>query len=287
MCYNLSMEIALTNRTLEDKMKILVDGAKYDVSCSSSNSARGSVKGSLGNCSIPGICHSFTRDGRCISLLKLLATNKCEFDCAYCVNRRSGDVPRASLSPEEICNIVDGFYRRNYIEGLFLSSAVERSPTYTMEKLVQTLILLRGKYKFRGYVHIKAVPGAPGHLIDEAARYADRMSVNIELPSESSLKLLAPQKKKEAIIAPMRRLSDIYEKEQLEKGKYRAEILPAGQTTQMIIGASPDADGQIIRLTQALYRNFGLKRVYYSAYTPVTESGLLPVSPGVVSDIPG
>ena len=260
-------------------MRILVEGAKYDVSCSSSGSPRGTVKGDLGNCAIAGICHSFTRDGRCISLLKLLMTNKCEFDCAYCINRRSNDVPRASLSPKEICDIVEGFYRRNYIEGLFLSSAVEGSPDRTMQRIIETLIMLRGSYKFRGYVHVKAIPGASAHLIDLAARYADRMSVNIELPSEKSLKLLAPQKKKDMIVSPMRRLADIFAKEQAEKGKYRAEILPAGQTTQMIIGASDDRDGQIIRLTQALYNNYGLKRVYYSAYTPVNESSLLPSVP--------
>ena len=263
-------------QSTEDKLKVLVEGAKYDVSCSSSNSPRGARAGFLGSCAMEGICHSYTRDGRCISLLKLLMTNKCEFDCAYCVNRRSGDAIRASLTPEEICKLVEGFYRRNYIEGLFLSSAVERSPDFTMQRIIETLILLRTKYKFRGYVHVKAIPGSSAHLIDLAARYADRMSVNIELPSENSLSLLAPQKKKEMIVSPMRRLANIYEKEQAEKGKYRAEILPAGQTTQMIIGASPDTDGQIIRLSQALYRNFGLKRVYYSAYTPVVQSSLLP-----------
>ena len=260
-------------------MRILVDGAKYDVSCSSSNSPRGAVKGSLGNCAVSGICHSFTRDGRCVSLLKLLMTNKCEFDCVYCVNRRSNDVPRASLTPSEICDVVIGFYRRNYIEGLFLSSAVEKSPDFTMQKIIETLIMLSEKHKFRGYVHEKAIPGAASHLIDLAARYADRMSVNIELPSENSLRLLAPQKKKEMIVSPMRRLANLYETEQREKGKWRAEILPAGQTTQMIIGASDDTDGRIIRLTQALYRNYGLKRVYYSAYSPVNESSLLPSVP--------
>ena len=260
-------------------MRILTEGAKYDVSCSSSGSPRGAVNGSLGSCNVAGICHSFTRDGRCISLLKLLMTNKCEFECVYCVNRRTNDVERASLTPKEICDIVEGFYRRNYIEGLFLSSAVEKSPDYTMQKIVETLIMLREQYKFRGYVHVKAIPGAATHLIDLAARYADRMSVNIELPSENSLKLLAPQKKKEMIVSPMRRLANIYDKEQKEKGKYRAEVLPAGQTTQMIIGASDDTDGRIIRLTQALYRNYGLKRVYYSAYTPVNYSSLLPSVP--------
>ncbi|MDR1940168.1 MAG: hypothetical protein LBQ40_05160, partial [Clostridiales bacterium] len=195
--------------SLEERVKILTEGAKFDVSCSSSGSARQAQKGSIGACHAAGLCHSFTSDGRCISLIKLLLTNNCRFDCAYCVNRRSNDVRRASLTPKEICELVIGFYRRNYIEGLFLSSAIEISPDYTMQKLIETIILLRVEYKFRAYIHVKAIPGASGHLIDEAAKYADRMSVNIELPSESSLGLLAPQKKKDMITAPMKRLSKI------------------------------------------------------------------------------
>ncbi len=274
------MEYPVKIQTVEDKMRILTEGAKFDVSCSSSNSNRGAVKGSLGTCHIAGVCHSFTADGRCISLLKLLMTNNCEFDCHYCVNRRSNDIERARLEPEEICQIVIGLYKRNYIEGLFLSSAVDKSPDATMQKLVETLTLLRNKYKFRAYIHIKSIPGASDHLVDEAAKLADRMSVNIELPSENSLKILAPQKKKEMLVKPMRRLADIYVNEQAEKGKYRASVLPAGQTTQMIIGASPDSDGQIIRLSQALYNNFALKRVYYSAYIPVNHGiSTLPAVP--------
>jgi putative DNA modification/repair radical SAM protein len=205
-------------------------------------------------------------------------TNKCEFDCLYCINRRSNDVPRAALTPKEFCELVVGFYRRNYIEGVFLSSAVEISPDHTMQLLIDTLIMLRTEYKFRAYIHVKAIPGASMHLIDLAAEYADRMSVNIELPTEASLKLLAPQKKKEMITAPMLRLANIVY-ENAQEPKYRARRIPAGQTTQMIVGATPDSDGQILRLTEGLYRNFNLKRVYYSAYVPVVENSSLPSLP--------
>ncbi|MCL2675035.1 MAG: putative DNA modification/repair radical SAM protein [Firmicutes bacterium] len=265
-------------QTLEERIKILTEGAKYDVSCSSSNSARVAQKGQLGACHIAGVCHSFTADGRCISLIKLLMTNKCEFDCLYCVNRRSNDTPRASLTPREVCELIMGFYRRNYIEGLFLSSAVEKSPDHTMQLIIQTLTMLRKEYKFNGYIHIKAIPGASAHLIDLAATFADRMSVNIELPSETSLKLLAPQKKKEMLVSPMRQLSGVA-LSNAHTPRRLVKKIPAGQTTQMIIGASPDADGQIIRLTEALYRKFGLKRVYYSAYTPVNNDSRLPALP--------
>ncbi|MGI6702341.1 MAG: putative DNA modification/repair radical SAM protein [Christensenellales bacterium] len=262
----------------DEKVRILTEGAKYDVSCSSSGSATAHNKGSLGNCSVCGICHSFTSDGRCVSLLKILMTNKCEYDCLYCLNRRSNDIPRASLTPEEIAALTVEFYRRNYIEGLFLSSAVEISPDYTMQRLAAVVELLRLKYRFRGYIHLKAIPGADSALIDKAAQCADRMSLNIELPTETSLKLLAPQKKKELIISPMKMLSDIYIEEKRDKPKNKR--IPAGQTTQMIIGATPDTDGQIIRLSEALYDRFALKRVYYSAYVPLnTGSSLLPVKP--------
>ncbi|MDR2635042.1 MAG: putative DNA modification/repair radical SAM protein [Clostridiales bacterium] len=262
--------------TVSERLEVLTDGAKYDVSCSSSGSDRGAKKGFLGKCNIAGICHSFSADGRCISLLKLLMTNHCEYDCAYCINRRSNDIPRARLEPREICELTENFYRRNYIEGLFLSSAVERSPDYTMQKLIDTLVMLRTEYKYRGYIHVKTIPGASAHLIDEASRYADRMSVNIELPSENSLKLLAPQKKRESITSPMKQLALITDAR--EPGR-PARRIPAGQTTQMIIGATPDADGQIIRLSQALYDGFRMKRVYYSAYTPVNENINLPALP--------
>jgi putative DNA modification/repair radical SAM protein len=404
------MEI-LTNST-DARMKILADGAKYDVSCSSSNSSRSAKSGSLGACHIAGLCHSFTSDGRCVSLLKLLMTNKCEFDCLYCANRRSADVPRASMTPREICEIVDGFYRRNYIEGLFLSSAVEKSPDATMQRLVETVIMLRTEYNFRAYIHVKAIPGASPHLIALAAEYADRMSVNIELPTEISLNSLAPQKKKNMILSPMSQLAKIVrsndenyrgisvshtpqfstdkndkavslshtpqfsidenisriptqfpnaEKDKnintpqfsadknipniseftntkkdkdinisqfqidknipnipqstnmntdensliphtpqlstvdkntipqfstaennskkIERSKYPQKKLPAGQTTQMIVGATEDSDGQILRLTEGLYRGYGLKRVYFSAYIPINENSRLPSLP--------
>jgi putative DNA modification/repair radical SAM protein len=262
----------------EEKVRVLTEGAKYDVSCSSSGGKSSAKAGYVGNTATGGICHSFTSDGRCISLLKILLSNHCIYDCLYCANRRSNDIPRARLTPDELCRLTINFYRRNYIEGLFLSCAVEASPDRTMEKLIETVELLRTKYKFRGYIHLKAIPGADKSLIDRAAAFADRMSLNIELPSEGSLKLLAPQKKKDAILLPMRQLAETYIHDQLEKP--RAKKIPAGQTTQMIIGASPDTDARILRLSQGLYDNFRLKRVYYSSYVPVnTDNSLLPMVP--------
>lgn len=263
------------------RLTILTESAKYDVSCSSSGSSRKSTKTGLGNTAMSGICHSFTPDGRCISLIKLLMTNECIFDCQYCINRRSNDLPRAIASPDEICEIVIEFYKRNFIEGLFLSSAVYRSPDYTMELLLTTVIKLREEYGFNGYIHLKGIPGANHLLIDRAAAYADRMSFNIELPSEKSLKLLAPQKSKQNILLPMQALSIQHEHMQKE---HNFKFLPAGQTTQMIVGASPENDSQIIRLTQALYKKFKLERVYYSSYVatnrknpylPQNSTGLL------------
>ena len=257
----------------EEKLKILTESAKYDVSCSSSGSGRKN-EGGIGNGMPDGCCHSFTPDGRCVSLLKLLMSNDCVFDCKYCMSRRGCDNPRATATPEEICELTVDFYKRNYIEGLFLSSAVQKSPNYAMEQLVRTVKLLRTKYAFQGYVHLKGIPKADESLVTEAARYADRMSYNVELPSETSLKLLAPQKSKESLLLPMKQL-------QRERDLFRAEqrkgyFLPAGQTTQMIVGASPEADGQILRLSQAMYRKFSLKRVYFSAYIPVVKHSLLP-----------
>ena len=257
-----------------ERLRILTESAKYDVSCSSSGSKR-SGQGRMGDCSYAGICHSFTSDGRCIALLKILLTNRCCYDCLYCVNRRSAEVPRASATPDEICELVMNFYKRNYIEGLFLSSAVEKSPDYTMERLLDTVIRLRKQYGFGGYIHLKGVPGADRLLIERAGKYVDRMSFNIELPSESSLRLLAPQKSKKTIITPMRQLADPVYKEPPYKN--RRGFLPAGQTTQMIVGASPETDGHIIKLSQALYDNFKLKRVYYSSYVPTNfETQYLP-----------
>ncbi len=260
-----------------ERLKILTESAKYDVSCSSSGSFRRNTKNGMGDASYAGICHSFTQDGRCVSLLKILLSNKCVYDCLYCVNRRSNDPPRASATPDEICQLVMSFYKRNYIEGLFLSSAVEKSPDYTMELLLETVIRLRKLYNFNGYIHLKGIPGADEFMMQKAAMYVDRISYNIELPSEKSLKLLAPQKNKENIIQPMKNLSIKYKTAKEEKIK---NFLPAGQTTQMIVGASPETDGQIIKLTESLYSKFALKRVYYSSYVPMnTTSMLLPTKP--------
>ena len=260
----------------ETRLKILTEGAKYDVSCSSSGSKRKNT-GGMGNGYAAGCCHSFTPDGRCVSLLKILMSNDCVYNCKYCPNRLDADVPRTSATPEELCELTVDFYKRNYIEGLFLSSAVTKSPNYTMEMLVRTVKLLRTEYRFHGYIHLKGIPRADEGLIHEAARYVDRMSYNIELPSEQSLKLLAPQKSKESLLLPMRKLA--VEKNVFKEEKRKGLFLPAGQTTQMIVGASPEPDGQIIRLTQSLYRAMGLKRVYYSSYVPVVHDSLLPDLP--------
>ncbi len=260
----------------EEKLKILTEGAKYDVSCSSSGSARKN-KGGMGNGYVAGCCHSFTPDGRCISLLKILMSNNCIYSCKYCPNRADPDIPRAVATPEEICELVMNFYKRNYIEGLFLSSAVYRSPDYTMELLLRTVKMLRTQYNFNGYIHLKGIPRADMGMVRQAALYVDRMSYNIELPSEHSLKLLAPQKDKDSLLSPMRALTK--EKAEYAQERKSSLFLPAGQTTQMIVGASPESDGQILRLTQSLYRNMGLKRVYYSSYVPVVHDSLLPEKP--------
>ncbi len=260
-----------------ERLKILTESAKYDVSCSSSGSARKNA-GGIGNGYVAGCCHSFTPDGRCISLLKILLSNDCVYDCKYCPNRSSADVPRASATPEEICELTMDFYKRNYIEGLFLSSAVHVNPNYTMERLLLVVKKLRTEYGFHGYIHLKGIPRADAALNSQAARYVDRMSYNVELPSEQSLKLLAPQKSKQSLLVPMRTLQTekMQFTEEKRKGQVRGYFLPAGQTTQMIVGASPEKDGQILRLSQALYRNMQLKRVYYSSYVPVVRDALLP-----------
>lgn len=260
-----------------NRLQILTESAKYDVSCSSSGSKRVNAKGGLGNASVGGICHSFTPDGRCISLLKILMSNDCLYDCEYCPNRRSADVPRAEITPDEICELTISFYKRNYIEGLFLSSAVFSTPDRTMEALCETVVKLRKAYNFNGYIHLKGIPNADDALIMRAAKYVDRMSFNIELPSEKSLKLLAPQKTRDSLIMPMKKLKDASDYDRLNKIR-SGKVIPAGQTTQMIIGASPESDGQILRLTEALYRKMGLKRVYYSSYIPVVESSKLPTA---------
>ena len=260
------------------KLEVLTDAAKYDVACTSSGVDRPGRPGALGNAVKAGICHSFAADGRCISLLKVLLSNDCAYDCAYCVNRRSCDGPRATFTPEELCRLTVEFYRRNYIEGLFLSSAVVKNPDYTSELMLVTLKKLREEERFWGYVHVKAIPGADPRLTHALGLYADRMSVNIELPSQKSLALLAPQKSKEKILAPMGLIRDGIKENASDLAHYRAapKFVPAGQSTQMIIGATPETDRQILALTEGLYRKYQLKRVFFSAYMPVVSDRNLP-----------
>jgi putative DNA modification/repair radical SAM protein len=263
---------------LNKKLEILSDAAKYDVSCSSSGGTRKNTKSGLGNSAIGGICHSWSADGRCISLLKILLTNYCIYNCAYCVNRSTNDVPRALFTPEEVAEMTINFYRRNYIEGLFISSAIVKSSNYTMELLLRTVKLLRAKYSFNGYIHLKGIPGTDPALVSEAGKYVDRMSINIELPSSQGLKLLAPQKNKESIIKPMSLISRniIEKKEENKLFKNSSLFVPAGQSTQLIVGATPDHDLKILKLSEGLYKRFDLKRVYYSAYVPVSNHPALP-----------
>lgn len=262
---------------LLDKLQILADSAKYDVSCASSGSARSNRPGGVGNASLPGICHSWSDDGRCISLLKVLFTNMCIYDCKYCVNRCSNDIRRASFTPDELCELTIQFYRRNYIEGLFLSSAVAGSPDYTMELMIKALKKLRNEYRFNGYIHVKSIPGADLRLVHEAGLLADRLSINIELPSVSGLRLLAPQKDPASILEPMDYVSErIMESRELVLYKKPQPFVPAGQSTQMIVGATPDSDLKILTLTEHLYRRYHLKRVYFSAYVPVNSDENLP-----------
>ncbi len=263
---------------LLDKLSILADAAKYDVSCSSSGSTRKGEKGTIGSAAKSGICHSFTADGRCISLLKILMTNSCIYDCAYCLNRRSSDKPRAMFTVDEIVNLTMDFYRRNYIEGLFLSSAVVASPDYTMELLIQAVEKLRHIEKFHGYIHLKAIPGANPALIQRAGHLADRLSINLELPSEQSLKLLAPDKTKQNLLLPMHQIHQgiLERREQRALIKKAPPFVPAGQTTQMIVGASGESDLQILRLSSSLYKKFSMKRVYFSAYVPLNSDSRLP-----------
>jgi putative DNA modification/repair radical SAM protein len=264
------------------KVEILADSAKYDVSCSSSGTDRGKSKGMLGTAAAAGICHSWSDDGRCISLLKILMTNVCTYDCAYCVNRVSNDIPRATLTPGEIVDLTLNFYRRNYIEGLFLSSAVLVSPNYTMERMVEVVKKLRTEGRFNGYIHLKAIPGADALLISEAGRYVDRMSLNIELPTKQSLMLLAPEKKPETITAPMAQIKNHILQTKSDQARFRhtPSFVPAGQTTQMIVGATGETDFLLLNLTEKLYHRYALKRVYFSAYVPVVQNH--PVLPGTV-----
>lgn len=261
-----------------EKLHILTDAAKYDVACTSSGvDRRGDGKG-MGNCEKAGICHSFSVDGRCISLLKILFTNECIYDCKYCVNRVSNDVRRTSFTPDEICRLTMEFYRRNYIEGLFLSSGILKSPDYTMELLYESLYKLRVECHFQGYIHVKAIPGASPELIQKVGFLADRMSVNLELPTKESLHLLAPHKSRKNILKPMRMVQMGREVNREELAVYRnaPRFVPAGQSTQMIIGATPETDFQIMQVAEAMYEKFGLKRVFYSAFVAVNKDKALP-----------
>ncbi len=270
----------LVEKTLE-KLRILAESAKYDVSCSSSGTVRRGKEGMVGNTlGGVGVCHSFADDGRCISLLKVMLTNHCMYDCAYCVNRRSNDIKRATLSVSELEEITMEFYRRNYIEGLFLSSGVVRNPDYTMERLAAIVRDLRLVHRFNGYIHLKAIPGASQELIDEAGRYADRMSVNIEIPREESLKMLAPEKDHHSVFQPMKLIQQgvLENKEDRKRYRHVPRFVPAGQSTQMIVGATNDSDREILTMSSMLYSQPSMRRVYYSGYVSVnTFDSRLPV----------
>lgn len=261
-----------------EKLKILTDAAKYDVACTSSGVDRESGGDGIGSAASCGICHTFSADGRCVSLLKILMSNVCSYDCVYCVNRKSNDVPRATFTPREIADLTINFYRRNYIEGLFLSSAVIGDPTRTTELMTEALRILREEYRFYGYIHAKAIPGADSDALYLLGLYADRMSVNIELPSEKSLNLLAPSKTRSAILAPMGFIRDGIKESGRAVAKFRhaPKFAPAGQSTQMIVGASEESDYRILHLTESLYDKYKLKRVFFSAYIPTVSSSLLP-----------
>ena len=265
---------------LLEKLTILSDAAKYDAACTSSGVRRKFQPGKIGNTSssIAGCCHSFSADGRCVTLLKVLMTNSCVYDCKYCVNRRSNDTRRAAFTPRELAELTIGFYRRNYIEGLFLSSGVLRNADYTTEQMIRALRILRQEYGFNGYIHAKAIPGTSPELVQQLGLLADRMSVNIELPSQQGLQTLAPDKTREAILRPMSLIRDkvLESKQELVKYKHAPSFAPAGQSTQLIVGATKDTDRHILHLTEALYQKYRLKRVFYSAYVPVVENSLLP-----------
>ena len=272
------MEYVISDEPLQRKLMILADAAKYDVACTSSGVSRRSGGTGLGNSRACGICHSFASDGRCISLLKILLTNDCIYDCKYCKNRVSNDVPRATFTPEEICRLTIGFYRRNYIEGLFLSSGVIKNPHYTMELILETVRLLREKYDFKGYIHVKSIPGADEDLILRTGYYADRMSCNLELPTAEGLKKLAPNKTRQLILQPLRQVQKgiLQNKEELTIYRHTPKFVPAGQSTQVIVGATPESDYEIISVAEAMYKKFSLRRVFYSAYIAVNKDELLP-----------
>lgn len=279
---NTKLEYPGNNMSLMDKLGILTDAAKYDVACTSSGVERRGTGDSIGNCVAAGICHSFSSDGRCISLLKILLTNQCIYDCKYCQNRCSNDIPRAAFTPEEICTLTMEFYRRNYIEGLFLSSGVVKNPSFTMELILRTISLLRNQYRFNGYIHVKAIPGADPRLIWQTGFLADRMSVNLELPTAEGLRSLAPNKSRKTILTPMRQIQNgiLENKNDLVLYRNAPKFVAGGQSTQMIIGATPENDFHIINVAESLYQKFGLKRVFYSAFVNVTGDKALPALPG-------
>lgn len=266
--------------TVMEKLAILADAAKYDVACTSSGVDRKGDGTGIGNTKSCGICHSFSADGRCVSLLKILLTNECIFNCSYCQNNCDNDIPRATFTPEEICTLTIEFYRRNYIEGLFLSSGIIESPNYTMDLIYQVVYRLRTLYRFQGYVHIKAIPGADPVLIEKAGFLADRMSVNLELPTSDALKRLAPCKSRQTILKPMRQIQNSITQNKNELMLYRKapRFVPAGQSTQMIIGATPENDFQIMSVAEGLYHKFDLKRVFYSAFINVNQNPNLPAT---------
>ncbi len=268
--------------SVQEKLEILSDAAKYDVACTSSGVDRKGKAGTIGNASKAGICHSFSADGRCISLLKILFTNQCIYDCKYCINRSSNDVVRTAFTPEEVCQLTIQFYRRNYIEGLFLSSGVLNSADYTMDLIYQTLKKLREEYHFHGYIHVKAIPGADPLLIEKTGFLADRMSINLELPTAEGLKKLAPGKNRDKILKPMKQIQNgiVTNRYELMEYKKTPAFVPAGQSTQMIVGATPENDYQMMMVAEALYKNYDLKRVFYSAFVPVNQDSSLPALPG-------
>lgn len=267
------------NERIKEKLEILSDAAKYDVSCSSSGSKRKNTKDGMGNSTGMGICHTYTQDGRCVSLLKILLTNYCIFDCAYCVSRKSNDVKRAAFTVKEVVDLTMNFYQRNYIEGLFLSSGIFQNPDYTMERLVRIAKELRTVHKFNGYIHLKTIPGASEELMEEAGLYADRLSVNIEMPSELSLKKVAPEKDFKSVLEPMSFIKEkiTANKSERKKSKKAPMFSPGGQSTQLVIGASPEKDLEVLTLADDLYKQKSLKRVYYSGYIPISEDNRLPV----------
>ena len=282
MPYSGSVSIHQDRVGIKEKLGILADAAKYDVACTSSGVDRRGDGTGMGNSIAAGICHSFSTDGRCISLLKILMSNECIYDCKYCRNRVSNDIERATFTPEEICTLTMDFYRRNYIEGLFLSSGILRNPSYTMELLFQTIWLLRNKYRFQGYIHLKAIPGADARLLEQVGYLVDRMSVNLELPTAEGLAKLAPNKNRKTILTPMRQIQNGIVQSKNEVAVYRnaPSFVSGGQSTQMIVGATPETDYQIVNVAESLYQKFRLKRVFYSAYVQINQDKDLPALPG-------